>query len=104
MVKLLQLTFRNADGGSEMARKAAWERAHRIAEWPGLIWKIWIAEPSQALYGGIYVFEDEASAIAYSHGPIVESIRAIPGVSDFNVQLFEVNGELTAVTRGPVPT
>lgn len=103
MAKLLNITFRNSNGTSEAAQKAAWERAHQIAEWPGLLWKIWIADSAQAIYGGIYCFADEASAIAYINGPIAESIRAIPGVSDFEAQLFEINEPLTAVTRGPVP-
>jgi hypothetical protein len=104
MAKLVQITFRNPNGASEAAQKAAWERAHQIAEWPGLQWKIWIAEPSQLLYGGIYLFEDENSAIAYLKSPIVDSIQALPGVSDFAAHLFDINSPLTAVTRGPLTT
>jgi hypothetical protein len=102
MSKLLKITFQAPNGPSEAAQKAAWERAHQIAVWPGLIWKIWITETSQSLYGGIYLFSDEASALAYLDSPIADSIRAIPGLSKFETQLFDVNPELSAVTRGPV--
>lgn len=102
MTKLLKITFHNPNGTSETAQRAAWERAEQIAVWPGLIWKIWIADPESALYGGIYLFRDEGSARAYLEGPVVASIRAIPDVSQFEAQLFEVASDLSAVTHGPL--
>ena len=102
MPTLLKITFHAPNGASESAEQAAWERAHKIAVWPGLIWKIWIAEPTQLLFGGIYLFENEASAKAYLEGPIGKSIRAIPDISDFDAQLFEIEEKLSAVTRGPL--
>lgn len=103
MAKILQITFRNPNGSSEVARQAAQQRAQQIAEWPGLLWKIWIADPPQALYGGIYCFEDAASATAYLNSPIADNMRSVPGVTDFQAQLFEINGPFTALNRGPVP-
>jgi hypothetical protein len=102
MTKLLKITFHNPNGTSEAAQKAAWERAEQIAVWPGLIWKIWIADPELALYGGIYLFRDEASASAYLDGPVVASIRTIPGVSQFETQLFDVANDLSVLTHGPI--
>ena len=102
MSKILQITFCNANGRSEAAQKAAWERAHQIAVWPGLVWKVWIAQPQVAVYGGLYLFVDEASAQAYLQGPVVASMRSLPGMTDFSTQLFDVNESLSAVTRGPI--
>ncbi|NEQ47331.1 MAG: YdhR family protein [Leptolyngbya sp. SIOISBB] len=102
MSKILQITFRNPNGGSEAAQKAAWERAHKIAAWPGLVWKIWIAEPAEAIYGGIYLFEDETSANEYLQGSVVASMKALPGMTDFATQLFDINHPLTTVTHGPL--
>ena len=102
MPTLLKVTFHAPNGTSEAAKKAAWERAHKIAVWPGLLWKIWIADTAQLIFGGIYLFADEASAKAYLDGPIGQSIRAIPGISDFDAQLFEVEEALSALTRGPL--
>jgi hypothetical protein len=103
MAQLLYLTFRNPNATSPTAQKAAWDRAHAIAQFPGLVWKIWIADPTQALYGGIYLFTDAASASAYLQSPIVEGIRALPGATDFTAQPFDINEPLTAITRGPLP-
>ena len=64
--------------------------------------KIWIADIDQLIFGGIYLFKDEASATAYLDGPIGKSIRAIPDISDFDAQLFEVEEALSALTRGPL--
>ncbi len=102
MPKILYITFRNSQGTSAAAQQAAWERAHQIAVWPGLIWKIWIADAAQSLYGGVYLFEDEASATAYINGAIADAIRSLPGVAEFQTQLLDVNPSLTAITRGPL--
>ena len=104
MSQILQITFRNPNGRSEAAQKAAWERAHQIAAWPGLVWKVWIAQPTAAIYGGIYLFQDTASAEAYLQGPVVASMRSLPGMIDFSAQLFEVNEPLSAITHGPLGT
>ncbi len=102
MSKILQITFRNPNGGSEAAQKAAWERAHQIAIWPGLVWKVWTAQPADVVYGGIYLFEDENSVNDYLQGEVVAGMRSLPGVTDFAAQLFDVNHPLTAATRGPL--
>ncbi|MEB3269151.1 MAG: YdhR family protein [Leptolyngbya sp.] len=103
MAKLLHLTFHHPNATSAAAQAAAWERAHAIAQWPGLVWKLWIADPDQTRYGGVYLFADEASAHGYLNGPIVAGIRDLPGVSDFTAQLFDINAPLSALTRGPLP-
>jgi hypothetical protein len=102
MPTLLKITFLNPNGTSETSQKKAWERSQQIAVFPGLIWKIWIAEVEQSLYGGIYLFEDESSAQEYLNSSIVQSIKSIPGASNFEAQCFEVNDRLSRVTRGPI--
>jgi len=102
MLTLLQITFHHPQAQSEAAQRAAWDRAHTIAQWPGLHWKLWIAVPEEAVYGGIYLFADGASAQAYLDGPVVANICAIPGISEVKTQLFAVNEALSAVTRGPM--
>ena len=41
-------------------------------------------------------------ATAYLEGPIVESIWSIPEVSEFEVERFEVNEDLSKITLGPL--
>jgi hypothetical protein len=102
MPTVLKITFQHPNGDSNLAQQNALERAHHIADYPGLLWKIWITDASQSLYGGIYLFADAESAHAYLASPIVEGIRAIPGLSRFDAQLFDVNAPLSTITRGPI--
>lgn len=100
--KLVQITFRNLQGQTKAAQKSAWERAHQIADWPGLIWKIWIYNQEAQLAGGVYLFVDKSSAQAYLKGPIAASLSAAPGVADMVTNLFDVDEARTATTRGPL--
>ena len=55
---------------------------------------------SEETGGGIYLFDDEESALAYveEHTARLEGF----GVTDIRAKVFQVNGPLTALTRGPV--
>ncbi|HEY9877636.1 MAG TPA: YdhR family protein [Leptolyngbyaceae cyanobacterium] len=100
--KLLQITFRNPQGQTEAAQKAAWERAHQIAALPGLVWKIWIYSQEAQLAGGVYLFTDADSAQAYLNSSIVAALSAAPGVEGMTTTLFDVDEARTLVTRGPL--
>jgi hypothetical protein len=52
--------------------------------------------------GGIYMFEDEASLNAFLEGPLAAQVTSHPALSDFSVKQFDVMGNLSEVTRGPV--
>ena len=68
MATLLQFDFPMAGPwGDEMA-EAFGDLAGIIGRSPGLRWKIWTENPEEGLGGGIYLFEDDASALAYIGG------------------------------------
>lgn len=101
MPKLLQITFCNPNKPTAEQKAAAWERAHKIASFPGLLWKIWIADEQAdpPILGGTYLFADEASAKAYLASPIPDDIRDMP---KFSAQIFGVEEDFSAVTRAPL--
>ena len=99
-MKLLQINFKLSAPALE--GEAARTRAKEIANLNGLVWKIYIKNDAEHLSGGIYLFEDEASAQAYLNGPIIASLKSMPVVSGFEAKIFDVNSELTKITRGPV--
>jgi hypothetical protein len=78
------------------------EAAVAIAATPGLSWKVWPWNDEDRVGGGIYIFEDAASAQAYLGGSIAAGLGEHPALSDLSVKQFEVLDSLTAVTRGPV--
>jgi hypothetical protein len=98
--KLLYILFRNPKGGDADARAQALQRAHQIANWPGLLRKTWIYDAATQEYGGMYLFADETSLNAYLDGPVVANMKAVPGVEGFQARVFEVNVELSHMTRG----
>ncbi len=99
-LKLAQVNFQFHAPSQAQAQKAALERAHAIAdEVTGLIWKVWIYDHDRSEAGGIYLFQDEASAQAYLGGDIFTGLRNMPGVEDMQVKIFDVNEVNSAITR-----
>ncbi len=98
---LLQFDFPvSGPWGNEMAI-AYTELAYQLAQTPGLIWKIWTENPKTQEAGGIYLFEDEASAERYvqEHTARLQSF----GIKDIRARRFAVNQPLTEITRGNIP-
>ncbi len=97
-VKLLQMDYRfSGPWGDELAAEYS-ELAHRIANVPGLISKVWIEDREAGEAGGIYLFEDETSLDANLKGKI-ERMNAA-GIKKLRVKKFDVNEPLTRITRG----
>ena len=100
MATLLQIDFPlEGPWGEEMA-SAFSGLAEVIAQAPGLRWKIWTENPAEGLSGGIYLFDDDASAQAYltEHTARLASF----GITDLRAVMFQVNEGLTAINRGPM--
>lgn len=99
MSSLLQIYF---NFPSEMMGPALTEAALPLAESitrePGFISKIWTENPRTGEAGGIYLFEDEASALAYV--AMHEQRVLAMGASGVQYKLFEVNEPLSRITKG----
>jgi Putative mono-oxygenase ydhR len=74
------------------------ELAHKIADTPGLIWKVWTENPETQEAGGVYLFEDEASLEAYL-ALHTQRLRGM-GIRQVNAKKFQVNTPLTHITYG----
>lgn len=97
MKVLLQIDFPyEGPFGAEMSEVFA-PLAESIAQEPGLIWKIWTENSETKESGGIYLFEDTASAEAYltMHQARLESF----GVEGIRSKLFNVNDSLSRMTK-----
>lgn len=100
MATLLQIDFPHVGPfGAEMAEELA-GLAKSIAEEPGLIWKIWTENEGSKLGGGVYLFHDESAARNYleMHSKRLRNF----GVNEVNAKIFDVNRQLSAITRGPL--
>lgn len=100
MPTLLQFYFPFAGPwGEEMAGALA-GLAHDISGTPGLRWKIWTENRTEGRAGGIYLFDDAASAEAYRTLHTLR-LRNI-GIGEVRALTFSVNETLSAATRGPL--
>ncbi|WP_274058448.1 monooxygenase [Vibrio parahaemolyticus] len=100
MAKLLQVDFEfHGPFGEEMSNTLV-DLAQSINQEPGMIWKIWTESEKDKLGGGIYLFEDEATAQAYL-GMHAARLRKM-GVVEVRGQIFDINVPLTTINQGPI--
>jgi len=99
--KLLQVNLNFSISKAEL-EKAWLEAAQPIADWPGLLWKVWLINEAEHEAGGIYLFKSETAAQSYLASPIVESLKSSPVISNIRAKLFDVLESHTAITRGPL--
>ena len=64
--------------------------APTFAAIPGLISKHWLANEDTNTYGGVYIWEDKASMLAYMESEIFQSIGANPALANVVANDFEV--------------
>ncbi|WP_105901558.1 monooxygenase [Vibrio gangliei] len=98
MTTLLQVHFAfEGPFGKEMA-EALQGLAESINQEPGFISKIWTESQEQKEAGGIYLFEDQASAKAYleMHSARLKQF----GVEQVHAKFFEVNEALSKINHG----
>lgn len=97
-VKVLQINYKfNGPRTTYEAENRPY--AQPIADLPGLRWKIWIIDEARGEAGGIYLFDTAADMQAFLDGPIITEMKADPTL---RLMPFDVIGELTMITRGPV--
>ncbi len=100
MAVILQVDFPSSGPWGADSIPLLQDLAASIAAEPGLRWKIWTENPQTHEAGGIYLFEDMASAEAYLK---MHTARlAGMGLSGINAKLFEVNEALSALDRAPL--
>ncbi|UBH28511.1 monooxygenase [Aeromonas enteropelogenes] len=99
MPSLLQIHFTfPAEQMGPALTEAAVPLAESITREPGFISKIWTENPRTGEAGGIYLFEDEASARQYVQ--MHEQRVLAMGASDVQYKLFDVNKPLSRITFG----
>ena len=79
------------------------EAGEKIASAEGLIWKVWVYEEEPAAIGGIYLFANREAAVSYLNHPVIQAVCSNPAVVNTDVQLWNVESGLSAVTRAPLP-
>lgn len=67
---------------------------------PGLLSKIWLADPATNTYGGVYLWHDRAALEAFQQSDLFRAVTQHPHLANFIVRDFPVLAAPTLVTRG----
>ncbi|CBG88159.1 monooxygenase [Citrobacter rodentium] len=100
MAKLLQLHFAfTGPFGQEMSEQLR-GLAESINQEPGFIWKVWTESEQNKEAGGIYLFENEETALAYlqKHTARLKQF----GVDEVIAKVFDVNVPLSQINHSHV--
>ena len=71
-----------------------------LANVPGLISKVWLADEGKNAFGGFYLWEDRAAMENFMHSDLVKAVVSRPFVKNVSSVDYEVNQKASLVTRG----
>ena len=97
-MRILIVQFQTQGMTDAELRQVADEIAPAFAAVQGLERKYWLAEEATNTYGGVYIFEDQASIDAYLASDIVKGIRSNPAFVNVSMEQFGILEGPTALT------
>jgi quinol monooxygenase YgiN len=74
--------------------------APQFAAMPGLISKVWLADPATNTYGGVYTWKDRAAYEAYTRSDLFKGVGSNPNLTNVTSRSFDVLEDPTRQTRG----
>ena len=99
--QIVQINF-EFKNSKEAFEEGAAKIATMFATIPGLQWKIWLMNADKKEAGGIYLFEDKASADNYLRSDLLGAVTANPDFANFNVKQFSMLEAPGKTTNAPV--
>ena len=99
-MQILIVNF-SLDGLSEEEfERSCDELAPTFAAVPGLASKVWLADRTAGIFGGVYAFESEKAADEFLQSDLFAEVGSTPGLVNISVRRFGVLDGPTRVTRG----
>jgi hypothetical protein len=98
-VHTLVITFDLVDMTHQRYTEVCAELAPAFAAVPGLLAKIWLTDPEEARYGGIYLFGDAGAADGFLGSTLARSVATNPHFAGLTVRRFDVDKATTARTQ-----
>jgi heme-degrading monooxygenase HmoA len=93
------VTYRTEEMTEREFVDANQEFAAAMAEAPGLLAKIWLKDPNDSVYGGVYLWRDRDAFEAFVAGELWRSVLDDESISEVDSRDFETMEELTASTQ-----
>ena len=81
-------------------REACDQEAPTFATLPGLLSKVWLADPSTNTYGGVYTWRDRQAMQNFLDSELFRGFSVDPQVKDLTSRDFGVLDGPSQVTRG----
>jgi hypothetical protein len=81
-------------------RQACDQEAPAFAALPGLVSKVWLADPSTNTYGGVYTWRDRKAMQDFLKSELFSEISADPQLKNFTSRDFSILQAPTEVTQG----
>ena len=94
------VSFQLKDMTGDQYRAMCDELAPAFAEAPGLVSKVWLADPVANTFGGIYLWEHHAAFDAFTKSDLFNAVATHPKFTGITSRDFEVLDGPTKVTRG----
>jgi quinol monooxygenase YgiN len=76
------------------------EAAATFAAVPGLLSKVWLADPATNTYGGVYTWRDREAMEDYLKSELFQAVVDDPHLANVTSKVFAVLEGPTRVTRG----
>ena len=100
----IQIVTFQLDGISEADYRRQCEAlAPVFAELPGLIAKVWLADPATNTFGGVYTWQNRGAMERYLASDLYAGMVTHPHLAGVTTRDFAVLTEPTRVTRGLAP-
>ena len=93
------ITFDLVDMTQQRYNEVCAELAPAFAAVPGLLAKIWLTDPEEARYGGIYLFDDAGAADGFLGSTLAHSVATNPHFAGLTIRRFGVDEATTARTQ-----
>jgi Putative mono-oxygenase ydhR len=98
-VHTIVITFDLVDMTHERYAEVCAELAPAVAAVPGLLAKIWLTDPDDARYGGVYLFAATAAGDGFLGSALARSVATNPHFAGLVVQRYGVDEVTTARTQ-----
>jgi heme-degrading monooxygenase HmoA len=96
------ITFRLRNRDEAGYRQFADGVAPALAEVPGLISKVWLADPQSNTYGGVLFWQGRIAMERFAGSDMFQTLQRHPNLTDMSSADFDVLDGPSRITRGLV--
>lgn len=99
-IQIVNFNLRNTT--PDAFEKFCVETAEQFAALPGLISKVYLADPASNTFGGIYTWQDKDACDSFKQTELFRTVASHPGLTNITSREFGVLETPTRMTRGLV--